>query len=597
MAIKIPPNNRYAQPNNSDNLGSIYSSFNLNLTESIGKLRLGNRLLLNVSTTDVAELTSYAIGFRYFAGAFWTVAGASNVGYPFKATYIDSSFAKVVNGGSVSGLVTTFDSTTSDIEIAFDQLHISNASDGKVYHSADGLTWTTLTAGGAGDPVMMTYYGNRMYCTKSKNLVQSWDKDFSVSSPSAYPNSTSNTLRLTATDSAQASAITFLRSSSNRIWIGTASKTGGKGYVYAWDGAQTSVNEAYRLESSGALACVIKDDVPYIVDGNGALLVFNGGTFKEIARLNRLNNKFLFNPFSRTNDRFIHPNGMSIIDGKINMLIDGTNYDATSHTGTQEVTIPSGVWEYDENIGLYHKHSIGLTKSGGTVTDYGQIKIYGVGALSEILTATSPITTDGNFLLGASYYTDNTNTTSGIFYDNVDNDEKKGGYLITPKILSQNIMDSWQKFYIRHKKLLDSSDKLIVKYRTIDTAPTEATITWTTTSKFTTTTDVSAFVVGDEVEVVQGKGSGKSGHITSISESSGTYTVILDESFSGVGGSTKARFHNWKKASSVTDQTTQISQFTIGATSSWIQFKVCMFFTGKDEIEDMILINAPHKLD
>lgn len=600
--IKLPPNSQWRQSNYSDILGSIYASFGLDLTSNKGKLRLGKRLLLNAATADTAELTSYAVGFRYFNANYWTVAGLSGTGYPFNCATIQGTtpFAKVVNGGGITGLVTTFDSLYSDIEIAFDKLHISNASDGKVYYSADGITWSTLTAGAAGDPVMMTFYGGRMYCTKGKNLIQSWESTPTVVSPSAYPNTTSNTLRLSAADSGtQAVIITFLRSTSSRIWIGTVSKTGGKGYMYAWDGAQASVNESYRLDSAGALACVIKDDIPYILDADGKLLAFNGGTFQEVDRLNRVNGKILFNPFDNDNSRFIHPNGMSLINGKINMLIDGTNWDVASHNGTHEETIPSGIWEYTPETGLYHKHSITHNKASDTVTDYGQARIFGVGGLSEVIVATSPITTDGSFLAGVSYYTSATVTTSGIFYNNALDTVQKAGYLVTPKIFSQNLEDSWNKLVVRFRRFLNSTDKIVVKYRTEDDAFTEATITYASTTTFTVTlasTD-RALVVGDEVEIVQGVGAGRVAHITVISGAhAASQTITVDETITGATTQTaKARFQTWKKIASYNSQSDEMQNFPVPEHSAWVQIKVFMIWTGKNEIHDLLLLNKVNR--
>ena len=585
--MKIPPNNQWYQSNYSDILGSIYASFNLDLTSNKGQLRLGKRLLVNAATADTAELTSYAVGFRFFNGNYWTVAGASGTGYPFNCATISgvTPFAKVVNGGGITGLVTTFDSVYSDIEIAFGTLHISNASGAKVYYSTDGVTWSSLTAGAAGDAMMVTAYGDRMYCTKGGTDVQSWDSAFSVASPSSYPNTTSNTLKFTSR-----TGITFLRATSSRIWIGTVDKQGGKGYMYAWDGVQPSINEAYRLESAGALACIIKDDVPYIIDANGALLAFNGGTFQEIDKLNRVNNKFLFNPFDNDNSRFIHPNGMALIDGKINLLIDGTNWDLSSHNGTHEETIPSGIWEYTRETGLYHKHSITHNKTGDTITDYGQVRVFGVGGLSETIVATSPITTDGTFLAGVSYYTTATVTTSGIFYDNAQDTKQKAGYLVTPKIFSQNIEDSWDKLVVRFRRFLNSTDKIVVKYRTEDDAFTEATITYASTTTFTSS--VTGYAVGDEVEIVQGVGAGRTAHITDIT---GT-TFTVDETITGATTQTaKARFQTWKKIASYNSQSDEYQNFPVPEGSNWVQFKIWMLWTGKNEIHDMLLLNKTRK--
>ncbi len=590
--IKLPYQNpqtgipTWTQPNVSTKTGSIYTSFNLDLIEDEGNVRVGKRLLLNINTTDDATLTSYPAGFAYFGSKFWGVAGASGTGYVFSASHIDSSFAHVTSGSAPA----TCDSTISDIIVSNSILYVSTAS-ATVYYTADGTTWSTLSSGTSDSAFthMMCSFAGRTYMTKLESQIISWDASNTVASPGDIA-----TLQLGNSDS---NVITFIRAASNKIWIGTVNKLGGKGYVYSWDGASLQTTSTYKLESAGALSCVIKDDVPYIIDANGKLFWWNGGTFKPLQQVFRRKSKVLYNAYSGVNNRFIHPNGMSIIRNKINILINGSNYDAAAPNATQEETIPSGIYEYDEQKGLSHKYSFGLTKSGGTISDYGQTRILGVGGLAEILTASAPITTNGSFLAGASYYTDATTTTSGIFYDDLNDTLQKGFYLVTPKIYSPSITDTFQSIYYRFKKLTNAADKIVVKYRTVAADFVEASITWTSTTTFTTTTDVSSYWTsgtGGEVEVVQGVGAGRCSHITSIVNNAGTYTVTVDETYTGASTQTaKARFQSWIKLGKTTDTTSFFNnlQFPLSGTATWVQIKIWGLFTGRQEIEDLTIQN------
>jgi hypothetical protein len=95
--------------------------------------------------------------------------------------------------------------------------------------------------------------------------------------------------------------------------------------------------------------------------------------------------------------------------------------------------------------------------------------------------------------------------------------------------------------------------------------------------------------------VLQGTGSGKCAHIISVT-GSGTYTVTLDEPFTGVTtGTAKARVQNWIKLLTVSDQGSESKKTTTGKASERIQFKVCMQFTGEDELHELILINNTHE--
>ena len=585
-------NKKWTQPNIGDSIGDIWASMNIDLTENYGKVRLGKRLILTNQPNDA--LPSYPVGFRVYNSAgkkVFTIAGSSGTGYVYKNSTArpSSGFSK----DTLSGSPANCDSTKSDIEYLNNYLYVTTASN-SVYR-LDYTTWTNFTVGGSdsANAHMLCAYLDRMYMTRDSTKIYS----FVDTGTPVVATSGSYTLQLG--DSTQ-NVITFIRAASNRIWIGVLNQNGGKGYIAEWDGVSTQVTKSYRLESSGALACVIKDDIPYVMDTNGVLIAWNGGTFKEVARLNRKNNKLLWNPYTDTNTRFIHPNGMSILNGRLNLLFDGTNFDTGDHTGTQEETIPSGIYEYVEGQGLFHKHSIATATSSGTIQDYGHSRVYGVGGIAEITTDASYTTANGRFNCGVTYFSDATTKVSGIFYDDLNDTKQKYGYFITSKIESQGdksgpgITNAWNNIFNVYKRFLSSDDKMWIKYRVNEAEPVVATITWTSTTTFTTTTDISSYWTsgtGGEVEIVQGIGAGKCSHITSIVNNSGSYLVTVDETYTGATGTAKARFQSWKKIGTSSGQLTNFDQSGIGDVTTWIQFKICMQFTGRDELEKLIISN------
>lgn len=602
MQIPNPQTKKLVQLNNSNVLGDLWATFNIDLNENEGLIRLGKRLIINTNTSDVAEITSYPSGFHLFGGSKFAVAGASGTGYVFKnsTTYPSATLFSKVTGANTPA---TIDSNLSDIIVSNSNMYVSAASN-SVYWTTDGSTWSTAFTVGASDSGsthMMCAFGARTYMTKLGSSIQSWDSSNTVASlGSQY------TLQLGNTSS---NYITFIRAASNRIWIGTVNTLGGKGYIYEWDGSATQTQKSYRLESQGALACVIKDDIPYVMDTNGALIVFNGGTFKKLTQLNRRRNRLLWNPTSSVNNRFIHPNGMSLVNGKINLLVDGRNYDGSTTGALLEETISSGVYEYDENKGLIHKQSIGLSRVAGTITDLGQARVAGVGALSEFNIADNTSGRDGTFLAGATYFTSATASTSGIFFDNMLDNEKKGGWFITSKLrpeaskLGPTITGLWKKFYITYRKFLSSTDRIVVKYRYIEQEPTTVSITWSSSTQFTTAdANMANYAVGDEVEIIQGAGGGFCSHITVISNNAGTYTVTVDETHTSASGTALARLQKWIKVLEVNDQTSTWAQGGFPGpggmpiASSWIQLKVWAVFTGQDEVENLYPADLPSQI-
>ncbi len=140
-----------------------------------------------------------------------------------------------------------------------------------------------------------------------------------------------------------------------------------------------------------------------------------------------------------------------------------------------------------------------------------------------------------------------------------------------------------------------------MKYRVNEEEPVYATITWTSTTTFTTTTDVTAYgpnaagfngTQGGEVEIIQGTGGASCAHITNIVNNAGTYTVTLETAITGVTGTAKARFQKWIKLNpEAIGQVKSYEQQSIGANNVRIQIKGCLTFTGNGEFYKLAMVS------
>lgn len=596
ITIPNPLTKTIVQTNNSDVLGSIYISQNIDLVSNVGRFRAGKRMVVNSADTDSGLSTlTYPVAFVSFDDKIWTLGGnTSNSGkvYANGSTQLQANFVADSNT-----------STPTDISSQYSDM--INGGNGYIYATSGDAIYQLVTGGGTWTNQslslgvhMMATYGGRIYVSTLGDRIYS--ADISTGAMGTLATSGSYTLRL-GLDSF-ANNITFIRASASRLWIGVVNTRGGKGYVYEWDGQSTAVTRSYRLESTGALACVIKDEIPYIVDTNGDLLYWSGGAFVKLAGFNKKGKNIrLKNPNRQVNDRFIHPNGMSIIDGRINILINNENYD---YTATVNDTVPSGVLEYTQENGLVHKGSLGLTKSSDTIIDYGQTRIKHVGALSELVPNNNDSNRNGTYLAGASIFTDATTTKAIIAYEDTKDTLQKSAIIVTPFIESSEATDSFNRFYLKHKKLINASDKVVIKSRTNDDGYVEATITWTSTTTFTVPN--SSVVVsnywtsdtGGEVEVIQGLGSCKCSHITNAVLAGGTWTVTVDETYTGATGTSIARFSNWNKVGVTDNQVQQFHDFSIpdvDDNNTCIQFKLWILFTGANELQSMTVISKTHE--
>lgn len=599
--INIPgTSKRFPQTNQSDLLGTLYMTKGCDFDTNKGGIQLGKRLLLNTATADQANMVLYPVAFKVFdngTGAkIYSIAGqteGSGVGNVYQGGISpDVAFTAITGGGSIA----TVDSQISDMELMNGELWVTGDSSAAYYLDSTN-TWantsTGSTANGYARP--LKYFGlvNRLYTVIDGYKVVS----VAAGSHTFATIGAANTMSIQSFPNTTSinEVITFIKASSNRLWIGTTSLTGQRGSIYEWDGVSTQYQKRYVMEATGALSCVIKDDVPWVIDSNGKLLVWTSQTFTEKASFFKRNMKQFYNMSFKTNKRFIHPNGMEIIDGDIHILIDLTNNDAANHGGTQEDCNPSGIYVFDmATNSLRHKYSFGLTKSNQSVKDFGAFRIWRAGALTEIpSTKDYPANTgNGMFLAGCSYYTDATTTTSGIFYDDSNDTLKKAGNFVTTIIESDknNVKDSWHKLYVFHGKYLNATDRMVAKYRVIEDTPIESDITWLDTQTFVAS-GVGAYIVGDEVEILLGTGSGICSHITSITQSNSGYIVQVNEVHTGATGTSRARFAKWNLLGNVQD-VEDFNELPISQTSSWIQFKIWMNWTNKNEFTGMTISNS-----
>lgn len=589
--IKIPgESKKWNQQNRSDLLGNLWSTWNVDLQSNVGAVKISPRLKLSTSTTDDADL-GVPVAFKYFNSRIWALCGTnifSNGGG------VDDTFTDDV--GVSSGAQNDHSADESDMEV-FNGTLCATTTDS--LWSSDGSTWTSRDTLNTGSAHLMTYFKkfDRLYYTNQADNVISINGSWSTADPGAD-------YAISLSTSTNSYTITSIKASANRIWIGVVdlNDLSAPGKILEWDGFSADVINEHKLNNYGCMAIAInpRNGSPYAIDGSGVVYSYSGNGFTEVARL-PLNENVAYNPADSDNERFIHPNGFVFgKNGTLLMLVN--NRPNVSASVAVKERFPSGVWEFSETNGLSHRYSFSYNPVGSsTITDYGQNRVSRVGALAIFDLQRNSTTEDGSLLAGATFYTDASSTSSGIFIDNSLNTIRKNGYFVTQKIFSPNVSENWEKFYLRFKRFLSSNDRITIKWRTFDLAPTEATITWTALNQFTTTTDVSAYYdstnsIGYEVEVLQGKGSGKCAQITAISENAGTYTVTVDEDFTGVSaaGTSKARFQKWIKGKVEDRQGADLLDVTLKEKSNWIQFKVVMDSTGDNEIYDIILEHSKH---
>lgn len=360
----------------------------------------------------------------------------------------------------------------------------------------------------------------------------------------------------------------------SRVYFGTRHLRDGMALVFPWDGTSKTYDQPIPVDSFISLAGVVpKSGVLHTINGKGQLMRFNGQAFDVIASLPIADKKLKWsNNVKRV--EMVHPNGMTVIGNEIHILLTAsTDEDVPGVFFFEEFR--GGIWAFNEDIGLYNKYSLGQY-DGVTNNDWGASVIRLAGALMETDLAY------GRLLAGCGVYSDNASTIiNSIIVSQVDTTADNRGYFITSQIQTSSIRAFWQRLHLAFKKLGNSTDRIIIKYRTdinparrSDERLTTYGITWTDTDTFTSVGSLSTIVAGDEVEIIVGKGAGAIAHISSISFATPTYTVNLDEAIPNVSGDSYMVINRWTKLGEISSQTIQRKLYRIAKMSSWIQFKI-----------------------
>lgn len=584
---KIPNRGRWAQSNRSDTAGSLHESFNIDLSTNPGRIRTTRTKRVewtgnNAEFIDVAAIKRFSNDI--YIGAQGTTSHEVWVGTntPFDGFTRDTSSininplnadTEVFNGGLYAVSGTTISKTT------------------------DGATWSSVdTSLTNSSPHLLLVFepdgnGERLYVVDDTYQVNSVNTSDTLATVG-----NSYTLNTNLADY----NIKVFMAGTNSIWAGLSSGSNGRDSVMVeWDGvtANTPTNK-YVIEAR-VMAGVIKDNVPYVVDSLGRLLVFTGGAFIEVDRFPLKGGTFLGASNNGNNDRAIHPRGMAVDGDEILICVVNRTDSITSDDFND---FPSGVWAWSNDTGLYHKYSPSyqaVADTGTTnLTDHGQFRCHSAGPLAVIEAATKGGETvadnGGRVLFGMEYYLDaddtNSDTEWGVFSDDTRDNTQKGGWIVTPKIDATQFLEMWERVGVLLSELTTSGDRCVLKYR-IDDTELVTTATWDGTDGFIPADELTSFENGDEATIIQGTGGGACENSKYITSGSGSF-VRLKNAITGVSGTSKVRMAKWRDIQDIQNTGKNQDMVTIGEKAQWIQFKVYMQWTGAQELYSLFIENS-----
>lgn len=610
FVIPSKESKKFSQPNTGDTQGNLATTFNMDTTTNLGRVRIQrSKRVLNGKTitdsnpgVDLDPAMAFAwfdfdnSGRKNFIAYMGVILTAENFNTPY-----------TLDGTAGTPVYTNINVGNGDMLVFNSKLYVTDASSLHSYNTTT-LSWTDVTAAQfppinlQGGVHQMTAYGDRLYIVGSNAT-----KVFSMNTAETIAISGSYTLQIPV----WAGTISWIKAGSNRIWIGCTSENGTRGNILEWDGqSENIVSKNYFIEAQGSCGCAMWNDTPYVLDSEGRLLGFNGSGFEEVARFPFIRNEALpANYLKPQGNKMIHFNGIIYANDRILMNIDSQVNTPLTYPGSNLNTlldkIPGGVWEYTKENGLIHLNSPSMTDTTDTSPiDYGWAESTTPGAIFDV----TPISSDypdyqANYIYGARSWTSLTGgSSSGLFIDDLQGQFAKIGTFSSSWLESNQVADVYKAIVAKFKKLSSNNDIISIKYRTINeqTIPVQQAVTWTNATTFTfnavSPIPFDNAVEGYEVIVTSGIGAGDVAHIVSITKVGNDYTVVLDKPIVGVVANDVSTVivTNFKKLKDITGG--NVNQYSNAPLPNLnkdiqLQFKVVCQWSGDNELYEVMVVN------
>lgn len=581
---------KFTQVNAGDTSGALWGTFNVDLNDKTGRLKTTRSYSL-FSNTDDAVYSSFRLvssfayveydnSYKFIAysqkpwyGGSTPVTGWTNTVYAGEPTNDSSGVymtdMKVFNR---KAYVTTHETGNHKI------MYLDNGTGG----------WSTAVSnignGNAADIHILEPYGDRLYYTLSNYKV------YSLSTSNVNATSGSYTLELPG----RSGHISWMKAGSNRIWIGWTSSDGTRGSIFEWDGQSENLySREHKIEAQGSCTCVLKNDIPHVLDTDGRIIAYNGSGFQEVARLPITGNAYTPSNYTQnTGAKLSHYNGSMLVNDSLLFFINPT----LSSVGLLD-NCPGGIWEYNEKTGFNHKYSPSQNSYTDTTNkDYGVSQISQVGALFDGFTSVGTLSGSdiGGILYGATIQAQS-NTMYSIQSVSLDTNADSTGNITTAWLESSNVEDVFKSIIAKYKLFDSDTDKIKIRYRTTKTPYISVGITWTSSTTFTSTdSGIADYVVGDEIFIKYGIGAGKNALITDISYSGSTYTITIDETITGATGSAECFIQRWNVISPNILKNRQFESRSLPSANKdiMIQFKLIFEWKQSNEFNEIMIVNS-----
>lgn len=549
--FQIPNRNKQVrQLSRYDTAGEIVESFNLNLSEKLGKIKSARKLVKILDEDDTNDDIINVL--TVFNGRYLILTDENSYQCTI-GTAIDPT--NPANWSSLPALTTAGVGFESDAVTFDSKLIISTDTDMASWNGSitDDDWWTDTISGSAltaNFPHMLHVHrgGQETLFVTDKNLIR-------------YYNATAGHSTVTLQTDLVACCVT---SGVSAIWVGTYTSNLDNAYVYElYVGEQLDstpvARNAYPIDGRAVLAIETIDNVPYIFTDRGNIQYFTGAGFKTIASLPSSGGRELFFGVvaglvqSASDIRPVHPKGMKRHNHSLYI-----NINTRTENDRYPDNTPSGIWEFDAETGqLTHKYA------------YADDSSY---AGTSLLTRVGHLLIPNNdFTMVLAVAMTSQGQKSALFGNSNDNPQ---AHFVTIEIESDTVQDAYESIY-QKAKTLANDERIELKFRTTKQDKVFANCSYLNASTINTTDTVTGVEVGDEVTDTY---TGLIAHITDINTSDTVTSFTLDRDLGTAGDTHLMEFQNFKKNDeNYTATDGELRRDGDFGVNPWIQFKVVMY--------------------
>jgi hypothetical protein len=547
------------QSNSSELAGEIIESFNLDLTSAGGKIKVADKLTpVLLEGVDIGTPAGFC-DMVIWDGRYWIITEDGSYFHTIGSNP-DTSDPRDPDNWSLESEIDDNDLPTTAIPFDGDLLLSRNTNIANYDGTTCDVDWWTAVAGG---PALVTGKPHTL------EVVQTGKETLFVTDfTKVHYLEKGGTVKTVQLDSAM-TAVCLAGGLSGAMWVGTFNENGGKAHVYEIYvgevvGSTPVYRQAYPINAFAVLAIWTYNNTPYIVTEMGEIQQFNGAGFVTVVEFPFKFSKRqvggvqpgLIQDSNRS--RPIHPKGVQVHKDSvyINLMTEDDDSDYSVDTRSH-----SGVWEYNFKTGvLNHRHAFAHQSN-----DYGESK-------QEFAYPILVVDNKFTFLIAGGY--DDANSKDNVYM--TEPGSVNQGWFVTPEITSQSVTDAYEAVY--HKaKILASGEEIVMQYRTSKRDTVYGTANWTSTTTFTSLSDLSDIAVGDLIRVSHGYAAGDYCNVTAIEKSALTYTVTVDRGIGAVGEISYVYSDNFKKEpTTYTSVDGEYKKMGGYGTNPWIQFMVIL---------------------